>query len=361
MVFEGRMREILSVVLLLASAGVVFFQSCSDQKVSNDSVEQSSECGGGACVSLPEFETENREQERLENEDLSPIDLRDYFPRQKVTTKLRKATGNLHASFTYLPAPEHFIEHYKMRFDLQKSGELFIWAKAYPTANCTTTYAHLFFGDDRSVTEVGGYHVRKGEDRCSPDAKRFSLGYMNHLNSVADGLAWAAEGGLKQPGGFGKIASKFNLRILSDWTPDSPYVDHGATAWNYTGLVKVLPTFQPTYGRSPEGIWGEGLGKTYSDVLRVILWHGTRSPKHIQLPKCTMDAQWDPTWPYARFYLSLETYHTYASEFYIAKGKWIIQQTLLYIEDASYWPSLQNCDGYSIDKDPKWVTYIDDP
>jgi hypothetical protein len=50
-------------------------------------------------------------------------------------------------------------------------------------------------------------------------------------------------------------------------------------------------------------------------------------------------------------------------EFYLAENKWIIQESLLYIEDGSYW-RIPNCTGLSLDEDPvraqRWVSYIDE-
>ncbi len=53
-------------------------------------------------------------------------------------------------------------------------------------------------------------------------------------------------------------------------------------------------------------------------------------------------------------------YHTYASEFYLAPGLWIIQETFLYTESGAYW-GMADCVGLSLDKNGAWVSYIDDP
>jgi hypothetical protein len=68
----------------------------------------------------------------------------------------------------------------------------------------------------------------------------------------------------------------------------------------------------------------------------------------------------DTSWPYASYYYSLPGYHTYASEFCLAEGRWIIEESFLYTGDGSYW-GFDDCVGLSFDRNPAWVSYIDEP
>ncbi len=279
----------------------------------------------------------------------APIDLRRYLPVARTTTMLRHADGSLYSTYTYLPATPDFTSLYDTYFSLAKPGRLAIWAKGYGSAGCIATYAHLFLGDDGSVTEVGDYLANDG---CHPSVA-FGYGAASGAN---DGLAWSAAGGLPARHGDGAIAEKYGLSIRRQNNAGDPYLTSAARAWNRTATVEVLPTFRPAYGRSPEGVWGPGLGPTYHDVVRIVFWHGTHVPGQREIPPCTPD----PAWPYGAFYFHLDGYHSYASEFYLAEGAWIIQESFLYTEDGGYW-NLPDCVGLSIDQSPRWVSYIDQP
>ncbi len=276
----------------------------------------------------------------------SPIDLRLYFPKEALTTAHRRADASSYSTYSYFPANDAFQSMYGSLFTLGNPGDLYVWSKGY-NAGCVTTYAQLFLGEDKSFTEVGDYLAN---DQCKPSV---ALGYGNYL-SGNDGLAWSAPGGLPRPGGTGTTAEKYGLSVRRQNLAGDAYLSAGALAWNQTRIVEVLPSYQPPYGRS-QGVWGAGLAKTYSNVVRLVLYHGTYVPKQKAIASCKVD----PSWAYSRFYYSLSGYHTYASEYYVAEGKWIIQESTLYIEDGGYW-GLSDCIGLSLDKRADWVSYIDE-
>ncbi|HQF24311.1 MAG TPA: hypothetical protein PK140_05015 [Polyangiaceae bacterium] len=280
---------------------------------------------------------------------IEPIDLRQYFPSTTTVVRTRHHDGVLYGTYTYFPASADFVFLYDHFFSLGISGDLFVWGKGYGTEGCTATYAHLFLGDDGSFTEVGDYLAT---DQCHPSV---AFGYGAAQTSANDGLAWAAAGGLPLPGGNGQPAVKEGLRIRAQNQPGAPYLDTPARAWNRTVVVERLPTFRPAHGRSPQGDWGKNLGKTYDDVLRVVFYHGTWQPHQEDIVCPTDDA-----WAYSGLYEHHAGYHSYASELYLAPGRWIIQETFLFTESGSYW-GMPNCVGLSLDKNPLWTVYIDDP
>jgi hypothetical protein len=301
---------------------------------------------GGAVVDASS-EGGNAGQAGAPNTD--PIDLRDYFPSAQTTVRTRLANGSTYGTYAYLPATTDFLFLYDTFFSLGKPGDLFLWAKGYGDEGCIATYAHFFLGDDGSFTEVGDYLANDG---CHPSVV---FGYGDSVTLANDGLAWSAAGGLPLPSGTGQPAQKMALQVRRQNNPGDPYVGSSARAWNHTAVVEVLSSFRPAYGRSPEGVWGKDLGRTYDNVLRLVFYHGTQLPGHQDIVCPT-----DDTWPHASFYYHLPGYHTYASEFYLAPGSWIIQESFLYTESGGYW-GIPNCVGLGLDKNPAWVSYIDDP
>jgi hypothetical protein len=277
----------------------------------------------------------------------SPVDLRPYFPNMQTVSTYRHADGSFYARYTYFPATADFQRLYQSVFDQKKSGNLYVWAKGYGAPDCVKTYAQLFLGDDKSFTEVGDYLAN---DDCHPS---IAFGYRRGASN--EGLVWSASGGIPRPGQSGTAAQTFHLPVFRQNNAGDPYQGTDALAWNHTSVVEVLPTYQPPYGRR-DGVWGAGLAKVYQNVVRLVFFHGTKVPGQRELPACTTD----PTWPYAQFYYSFPGYHSYASEYYLAEGKWIVQEALLYIEDGSFW-GIGDCIGLSLDKQSGWVSYIDEP
>ncbi|MGE4133973.1 MAG: hypothetical protein AB7F86_20215, partial [Bdellovibrionales bacterium] len=248
---------------------------------------------------------------------------------------------SLYSDYRFYPATVDFDKLYRARFDLLKPGRLLVWEKMYAPNNetCIPTYAQLFLGEDKSVTEVGDWYANNG---CNPDV---AFGYSDPTFTRPDGLAWSAPGGLKN------LAAKEGLGIKRQISSTSDYQDFGWSgykAWNHTVLKEFLATYTPAFGRSSAGVWGKSHSKTYHDVIRIIFYHGTQEPGQ-QPIHCAAQAG----------YVSKPGYHTYASEFYLAKGIGIIQESLLYTESGSYW-NMPNCSGQLMDNsEAKWTSYID--
>jgi hypothetical protein len=271
------------------------------------------------------------------------VDLRTYFPSAPATTHTRLADGTPFADYTMRPAangplPNTMMtseELYTKYLDIKVPGAVYVWEKTYGAA--TPTMAHLRFGDDKSVTEVGDWFATDG---AHPDV---AFGYSDPGFQHPDGLAWSAAGGLRTPlsdpgDPVPAEAQKFGLGIQRQVTPADPYADYGPagfSAWNYNHVVETLTSFTPAYGRSSGGQWGAGNAKTYKNVLHVVFYHGTHVPGHTDY-SCASEAK-AANPGLAAYYLHLDGYHTYASEYYFALGKGLIQETFLYTEDGSYW------------------------
>ncbi len=287
------------------------------------------------------------------------VDLRRYFPSEYTQNISRHADGSLYSDYRFYRATpalgSSFLELYQSLFNLFKPGAPHVWEKRYGAAHdtCIATYAQLFMGDDLSVTEAGDWYAADG---CRPDV---AFGYGTPDGLANSGLAWSAAGGLSktQPG----FATELNLkRQLDSGGEFHNYGPDGYRAWNKTVMVETLATFTPEFGRSITGQWGPGLAKTYINVIRIVLYHGTRQPGQTPI-SCAGNI--DPAWPAGAQYLNYPGYHSYASEFYMAPGKGIIQEAFLYTENGTYW-NLPNCVGLSTESNhaaakAKWISYID--
>jgi hypothetical protein len=158
---------------------------------------------------------------------------------------------------------------------------------------------------------------------------------------------------------------KYGLRVgnPAPRTSQPGGVYSGATAWNKTVIVETLATYTPPFGRSQAGAWGEGNGKAYNDVIRVVFYHGTRQGAQAPID-CTAKVA-NKNLIYKDLYFNLPDYHSYVSEYYLAPNKGILQESFLYAEDGSYW-ELGSCEMgilFSPD-DPRrnnWIWYVDDP
>lgn len=293
------------------------------------------------------------------------IDLGRYFPKQYTRNLARKADGSLYSDYRFYTATASFgasfLQLYSMFFDQGKIGQLRIWEKRYFPDNelCVKTYAQLFFGDDLSVTEVGDWYA--DVPKCNPDIA-FGYGSPGGGNG---GLAWSGPGGLSSPASqnlAGRSTLKTNLSIRRQASPGAAYLDYGGSgykAWNETVVVETLATFSPAYGRSSAGVWGAGLGKIYNNVVRLVFYHGTQSPG-----KNDIVCQSQASGAVAQLYRHQPGYVSYASEYYLAPEIGIIQETFLYVEDASYWGGISNCSGVALDANTtaskqKWASYID--
>jgi hypothetical protein len=313
------------------------------------------------------------------NTQYQSINLQSYFPTSAsgVWYNYRHYGGDLYSTYGFYSTSPGLQGLYNSLFNLQKPGQLYNWIKAYNSNGqsfCVATYDNLFFGTDLSVTEVGDW-LSSPTTSCTPS---MALGYVNPATGQPAGLAWAAPGGLRTApldiaDASPAPAETFNLGVAREVTYGGAYTNYGPsgyTAWNYTKVVEVLPTFTPAYGRSPStGQWGPGLSQTYKNVIHIILYHGTTEPN---TPTTTCYQNLDPNWSYSKYYYSLPGYNSYATEYYFAQGVGIIQETpLLYTENGSYW-GIPNCSGMitqaAAPTDPnhtaaqqEWISYIDNP
>jgi hypothetical protein len=133
------------------------------------------------------------------------------------------------------------------------------------------------------------------------------------------------------------IAQKYGLRVArqSSKSP-APFVTSAAMAWSKNVVQETLPTFAPAYGRSDKGVWGAGNGKMYTNVIRLIFYHGVHLPGQVDVNCAARVKTNNPR--YKGLYFNFPAgpnspgYNSYVSEFYLAPGKGIIQESLLYIE-----------------------------
>jgi hypothetical protein len=274
---------------------------------------------------------------------MDSVDLQQYFPQQTQVIEYRKASGNSYAKYTFQPAPTPVDSLYYGYMNLNQAGHTYMWRKQYWKAEawCTETYAVLVFGDDGSIKETGDW--MPSSVPCQPNTM---LGYKN--SGVNYGLVWSPGGGLS------KLATIAEMDVFRQNTPGASVTDSGHDAYSKVGLVEHLESYTPPYGRCTDGTWGAGCGKTYYDVAHIVMYHGTR--KAVPAPvRCVgaVAAQ-------GVYYQSYLNYNSYAIELYLARDKGIIQENTPYIEDAGFWPGLQNCTGDLFQYQGQWPSYIDE-
>jgi hypothetical protein len=291
---------------------------------------------------------------------MAAVDLRAYFPDNVINT-YNKSDGSKSSRYTLqrsLPgAPTGVDSLYYSYLALPgKTGTPYMWRKEYwkgtPSSWCTATYGTMFMGDDQSVTEVGDWMSNTG---CTPNVM---FGYKNQGTTVTTGLAWSG------PGGLCSVPAIVENDCWRQNTPGGAFANSGTQAFSKTGLVKQLATYTPAYGRDAvTGAWGPGLSKTYTDVIHIVMYHGTRTNPPaanpvrcvgpVSVPSLVGDDQ-----PY---YQSYKNYESYAIELWLANGYGIIQENTPFIENASFW-GLSNCTGDIFSGSPgSWTTYIDSP
>ncbi len=276
------------------------------------------------------------------------IDFRKYWPNEYTSVVARKYDGTFYSDYRFYPLTGGKLvrgtniigeDFYKTYFDLKKPGYPYQWEKRYGEARTMTpTIAFIFMGDDLSVTEVGDFY---GVDGATPSV---AFGYSTNSTAIIpSGLLWSGIGGLKTASSntaltIPKTSLIENLVIARQQKKlTEPYALGDAQAWSELVVMETLPTYTPPYGRSATGVWGKGNGREYKDVIRVILYHGTRLPGHNDFT-CASSVKPE----YASLYRTKPGYHTYAMEFYFAPGKGRIQEAFLYTEDGSYWKQ-PNC------------------
>lgn len=272
------------------------------------------------------------------------IDLQKYFPDNSTVT-LNKSGGSVSTKYTFLKNPTNGLQNvYTGYMNLNKPGVPYQWAKQYWRNNawCTDTYAILFMGDDLSVTETGDWYAGSP---CTPNVV---LGYKTSAGANT-GLAWAPAGGISE------VPAVAECDVWRQMTPGSAYVNSTVKCYSRTALIEHFDTFTPKFGRGPCGVWGEGLSKAYTDVIHVVMYHGTKTP-NVAPVRCI-----GPMTACGAYYQSYKDYSSYAIELWLAAGVGVIQENCPFIEDASAWGgTIANCSG-DIFANPvgSWITYID--
>ena len=275
---------------------------------------------------------------------MEAVDLRQYFPDDG-TVYLSKAAGNTSTRYTFKKSPTNGLQNvYTGYMNLNKAGVPFMWRKEYwkNGAWCTATYAILFFGDDLSVTETGDWYAGSP---CTPNCV---LGYKTAAG-VNTGLIWSPAGGICE------VPATVEMDVWRQNTPGAPYANSTAKCYSRTGLIEYFPQYTIPYGRDLDGIWSEGYGATYDDVIHIVMYHGTKQP-NVPAVRCECPLSTKRKGP---FYQSFKDYNSYTIELWLAKGVGIVQEDVPFIEKG--WDGMGDCTGDIFQWPGQWASYIDQP
>lgn len=282
-----------------------------------------------------------------------------YYPSSSSTTQIyRNAQGAPYSYYSYLRFNQDSNTGFPLIYNsyltvgtnvanigknignIGSKGFLGVWVKMYAGQAEPATYAHLWFGNDNRVTEVGDY-LNVGPGSYS------IFGYSDTTGSVRSGLQWS-------PQYSGTAVQSLALPYYPQTSRPSGSLSAYSNVW-----AETLPSFTPLYG-AKNGVWGRGNAKTYYNVQHVLFYHGPTATRNVDCSKV-------PGTAYKPYYAHVPGYNTYLSEYYLAQGKWIIQERTVYIEDASYWRSrgqqVNDCSGPAFDAvydDSYGANYIDD-
>jgi hypothetical protein len=285
----------------------------------------------------------------------APLDLRPYFAHRGARQTYRTHGGALYGHYVFAEASADFRTLYDNLLDQRHPGRLLTWQKIYdaPRPECTATYGLLWLGDDWSVTEVGDWYANDG---CTPSV---AFGYQQA--GRPSGIFWSPAGGLETT-----VSPRVDVDVFRQLESGTPYTDSGYDAHSAVVLLEHLPTWTSPVGRSG-GSWAAGNGRTYTDVLRVLFYHGTRSPEIIagtRAPRRCEATTYDATSPLGRLYRSFDNYETYAIELTLARDVGIVREALAYTE-SDYWGASNVCRGAYMGMDAEaaartWGAYLDE-
>lgn len=257
------------------------------------------------------------------------IDLREYLP--VTTNTYLSANGGNNAKYTF-SQDGSFNNFYNTFHSLGKTGDVYVWTKQYwiNGAWCTKTYGILFKGADLSVTETGDWATAGNGVGCSPS---IAFGYKTFTNQNT-GLTWSPVGGLIE-----NVAAYHEMNTIAQASSGAAYALNGYQAYSKTG-AEILPTYKNEYGRGEDGVWCAGCGKTYTDVLHLVMYHGTKKSNTVKI-NCGTYA---PIFSKGVYYQGFKNYNGYAIELWLDKEKGIIKEDTSFIEDGSYF-GIPNCGG----------------
>lgn len=269
------------------------------------------------------------------------VDLRQYFP-DSANILLNKSNGSLSAKYLFQRNPQNGLSNVYYGYqDIGKAGVPYQWGKQYwrNGAWCTDTYGILFMGDDLSVTETGDWY---SGTPCTPNVV---LGYKTTAG-VNTGLSWAPAGGITN------TPTVVECDVWRQYTPGGSYINSGTKTYSRTALIEQLTEFTPKFGRDQCGVWREGGGKTYTDVIHLVMYHGTKNSSEATV-RCVA-----PMTACGTYYQSYKDYNSYAIELWMAAGVGVIQENCPFIEKG--WDTIPNCSGDVFANPPgSWITYID--
>lgn len=247
-------------------------------------------------------------------------DMRDYFPKTQRVSQYVNNAGKYTHTYVFTPNSTPYVSLYNTYLNLNKPGQVYTWQKTYLIngVNCTKTVAVLLFGDDQTITEVGDWTSGAG---CTPNTV---FGYRNASTGKPTGLLWS--GGIAE------------MQVISQDSPGAAYSYKNWSAFSKTGTIEHLDTMLVN-------------GHTYSDVVHIIMYHGTRAPTPKQV-RCI-----GPIAANGGYYQSYKDFNSYAMELWLAKGIGIIKEDTPFIEDASYW-GWNNCAGNYLTGDKSLERYL---
>ncbi len=264
------------------------------------------------------------------------VDLREYFVNN--TIYLNTASGAKQAKYTFTSSNAGLESIYSNYHQLGKAGTPYFWRKEYFQNNawCTYTYGILFKGIDQSITETGDWYANSP---CTPNVV---LGYKTPSNTNT-GLVWSPDGGLTPSVNY------HESNVWNQGVAGGTYTNTGVKTFSKTGLIEVLDTFTPDYGRL-DGVWAQGNAKTYTDVVHMVMYHGTTSTP-------TTRCNYSPLTATGTYYQSFKNYNSYAIELWMAKGIGIIQERIPFVERGADLGTT-DCNGY-VFNNASWQWYID--
>lgn len=229
--------------------------------------------------------------------------LADYFPQSR-TSYYADSNGTITTRYDF---------KYTKGFDdweIDKPGRMYTWKKSFLVGNrfVTKTIQPLLFARDGSVIELGG--KKKGQQV-----------------TYSKGLYWSGKGGLSTNYVTKQMDVLVNGEVIG-------------RAYSHSALIEQMPVFTLDGGNH----------QTYTDVIHIIMYHGTDNADPV---RC-----WDKTKANPGQYVTFKGYNSYAIELWLARGVGIIKQVIPYIEDGRTRWDMPNCQGNLFTGGDSFTTYL---